>query len=71
MSWDLRAHVLTLFRARHTAPDAVQRVKSRYVAAASHSSARGSCASRAAVRHMAFSLAVEWAKKGVRVNCLR
>ncbi|THH16631.1 hypothetical protein EW146_g4033 [Bondarzewia mesenterica] len=27
-------------------------------------------ASKAAVRHMASSLAVEWAKKGVRVNCL-
>ena len=25
----------------------------------------------AAVRHMASSLAVEWAKKGVRVNVLR
>ena len=25
----------------------------------------------AAVKHMAASLAVEWAKKGVRVNCLR
>lgn len=24
-----------------------------------------------AVKHMASSLAVEWAKKGVRVNCLR
>ncbi|TFY51823.1 hypothetical protein EVG20_g10820 [Dentipellis fragilis] len=28
-------------------------------------------ASKAAVRHMAASLAVEWAKKGVRVNTLR
>jgi len=27
-------------------------------------------ASKAAVKHMAASLAVEWAKKGVRVNCL-
>ena len=30
----------------------------------------GPCVS-AAVKHMASSLAVEWAKKGVRVNCLR
>ena len=27
--------------------------------------------SRAAVKHMAASLGVEWAKKGVRVNTLR
>lgn len=27
-------------------------------------------AAKAAVKHMAASLAVEWAKKGVRVNCL-
>jgi len=28
-------------------------------------------ASKAAVKHMAASLAVEWAKDGVRVNALR
>lgn len=27
-------------------------------------------ASKAAVRHMAASLAVEWGEKGIRVNCV-
>lgn len=27
-------------------------------------------ASKAAVKHMAASLGVEWAKKGIRVNCI-
>jgi len=54
-----------------TAANALQCIQSGQVDAVLHKRGRDDVLGVVAVRHMASSLAVEWAKKGVRVNTLR